>query len=505
MITELGMSSPEDFKTQYLVKSVFSKFVSQDTDPDNVRRQRAIFKWLCAEANNAATNDRLSHIDGEYNILPRVTYDTFMDRVRSIVVDVLGDTVSEEALRGSFSGGASTSRRRTESHPSSKYLGEAHITDRALPWITALIGEYSLWHEYGGLQDLTVVPGNVLFTVPKSTSIDRCAAKEPDLNMYMQKGAGDFIRKRLRFHGIDLNDQTKNQNLARRGSIDGTLATLDLSSASDSISCRLVEECLPTLWWSFLSDLRSPRTLIEGEWHENEMFSSMGNGFTFELESLLFYAFARATAWSLGVPGIISVYGDDIIVPTEIAHELTFVLQVLGFATNIDKSFIDGPFRESCGGHFISGFDVTPFYVKAPILRLVDLIHVCNSIRKWADVKNGMPILCPLVYDMWLELASHVPDIFWGGYDCSDKSRLVSPPRVKNPRRLVAKRHKKSTGDGGYLYAHNLMDSTSSLEDPVSQRVIESKSYKVKPARRNEPLTRLFYEEVACQEVNKPE
>lgn len=293
---------PPSRKTEYLTEVVMSKFVSMDTAPSSVRRQRAANKWLASERNNDATNVRLLTVDEGYNILPRVTYRAFMSTLRSIIVDVLGETVPAKALSGAFSGGASTSRKRKNAHPARKYADRADVTESALDHAVGEIVGSPIWAHC--LNELRLVKSNIMFTVPKNTDEDRCCCKEPDLNMYLQKGVGDYIRRRLRHHGVDLNDQNRNQSLARKGSEDGSLATLDLSRASDSISTELVFQALPALWFSVLDDLRCHSTiLLDYTVHKNQMFSSMGNGFTFELESLLFYAIAKATVYHLGIRG----------------------------------------------------------------------------------------------------------------------------------------------------------------------------------------------------------
>lgn len=433
---------------EHLRAHIFSKFQSPDTAPAKVRIQRALNKWLACERDNEATNVRLMNIDPEYNILPRVSFERFIEAVRFYVVGVLGEVVPHQVLHGAFSGGASTSRRRNVAHPALKYIGEAHVTQDAFEIASQVIGESPLWREN---TELKVVEGNVFFTVPKTSEIDRCCCKEPDLNMYLQKGAGNYIRQRLRAFGIDLNDQSRNQALAWSGSVGSGLATLDLSSASDSISRIFVSLVLPDMWFSYLDMIRSPVTLLpSGEVHKLEMFSSMGNGFTFELESLLFWSVCRAVAHFTRTPGIISVYGDDLIVPSEIADYIVFSLGVLGFSVNTDKSFIDGGFRESCGGHFINGLDITPFYVRKPVSHLIDLIHLCNQIRKWAGL-NGDKILDPEVEDLWFALADMVPRRFWGGHDLEDKTRLVSVWQPPKPRKLATVTSRKRTGLGGYL------------------------------------------------------
>jgi len=232
-------SSP---KSDYLKAEFLSKFLSNETDPPSLRRERAIQKWLLTEERNERTWDRLNSTLGDYNILPRITYSKFVSFCRDVIIDIIGETVPTEALIGAFSGGSSTSRSRTESHPASKYLGKAHATERALSRFVDVIDEIPGWVNRRNDLLIEIVPGNMMFTVPKKTEIDRVACKEPDINMWLQKGVGSFIRAQLKRTGINLNDQSKNSSLARLGSLSGDLATLDLSSASDSVS---------TAPWSF--------------------------------------------------------------------------------------------------------------------------------------------------------------------------------------------------------------------------------------------------------------
>jgi hypothetical protein len=427
-------------------------------------------KWLAAERDNEATNERLLQTPEDFQILPRVPFDRFIGQCCGIIAGIIGDTPPTEALIGSFSGGASTSRCRTESHPAFKYLGKAHITRRALPVFLDLVEELPGWLNAQNRLLIEEVPGNVLFTVPKKTDIDRVACKEPDLNMFIQKGIGSFIRKRLRTIGINLNDQSINRSLAHRGSVTNDLATLDLSSASDSVTQGLVALLLPETWYTLLDSVRSHVTIIDGEEHLNEMFSSMGNGFTFELESLLFYAIARTVAYFRGVPGVISVYGDDIICPTEMSSYLTFVLGYLGFQVNLEKSFTEGPFRESCGGHYYYGRDITPFHIRKPIKTMPDLIDVANKLREWASDKvpgdHYCEVLDPEIEEIWLWLKGFVPDVLWGGSDTSFKYQLVSHDTPK--MRIQEDTRRGSTGTGGYYHWLNATWGRTALTDGVS-------------------------------------
>jgi hypothetical protein len=467
-------------KTSYLREVCFSKFVSTNTAPSDVRRNRAVFKWLCAEQNNAATNDRLQLTPDGFQILPRVLWTDFVTKCRDVVRTVIEDVPPDDSLIGIFSGGASTSRGRTVSHPANKYLGKADVTESAKGLFEdLLLSEMPGWQEYRTDTDLIrVVPGNIMFTVPKTTDIDRCACKEPDLNMFMQKGLGGAIRRALKRNGIDLNDQSRNRDLAREGSITGALATLDLSSASDSVTTGLVELLLPDVWFSYLNQLRSPYTDVFGELHCNEMFSSMGNGFTFELESLLFYAIARTTAYFRGISGVVSVYGDDIIVPSTLAEDLAHVLGYCGFEVNPSKSFWSGTFRESCGGHYDGGDDITPIYVKSPVTDLVSLIHLGNSLRKWAASQASW--LEEEVFPLWEQIRDRVPPRFWGGRDLSSKEALVTPHLPR--KRLMPITRRVGTDTGGYvLWLNATMNRSSGGCVETSTRSVDCGRFRVRP------------------------
>lgn len=271
--------------------------------------------------------------------------------------------------------------------------------------------------------------------------------------MFLQKGVGNYIRRRLRVHGINLNDQSINRRLAHRASVEDNLATIDLSAASDSVTCAAVQALLPTEWFLYLNDIRSRSVSVDGTFVQTYMFSSMGNGFTFELESLIFWALCKATFYLTGVRGIVSVYGDDLIVPCEGYDDLTYVLSVFGFTVNPDKSFHSGPFRESCGGHYHLGNDVTPFYLRRPPERLTDLIRVANQLRLWALVDPGRQYELPMLYSLWDELRKMVPEDLRGGCDLSVDTQLVDcsvPKYVLSRVRSV----QDSPPVGAYLHWH---------------------------------------------------
>jgi hypothetical protein len=289
-----------------------------------------------------------------------------------------------------------------------------------------------------GAGDLVkIVPGNSIITVPKSFKTDRTIAKEPDMNIYIQKGIGRVIRHRLKRVGVDLDDQTRNQRAAREGSILGELATMDLSMASDTLACRLVEWLLPPEWGLALELVRSPvGVLPSGEIIHYQKFSSMGNGYTFELESLIFWAVAQECCcpfniWEMDTS--VCVYGDDIVIPTRFYDLLAFRLAEVGFTPNPSKSYASGPYRESCGKHYYLGTDITPFYIKKQVKSLDRLFLAHNNTVRWGnrtgiDVSSVLTGLKNLAPASWRE--PRLPDGFGDGafIGAVDELRLDAHP-----------------------------------------------------------------------------
>lgn len=243
--------------------------------------------------------------------------------------------------------------------------------------------------------------GNRFTTVPKTAKVDRGICVEPLGNLACQLSVGRHMKRRLGMVGIEVgyrrsssgkfvagDNQLLHRQLAREGSTTGGLATIDLRMASDTVSYELVKRVLPPEWFSLLASLRSPTTRYYkgGKWvHRHvEKFSSMGNGFTFELETLLFVCLIQAATGL--VPGEeFWVFGDDIILPTSKYRDALAVLRFMGFEPNEKKSFHSGPFRESCGGDYWLGFNVRPVTVEQ-----------VDSVLTWFAIHNQLKARAPL-------------------------------------------------------------------------------------------------------------
>jgi len=226
--------------------------------------------------------------------------------------------------------------------------------------------------------------------VPKNAKTDRTILIEPTGNIFLQKGIGKMIRKRLLRASIDLDSQEENQRFAKLAYSHG-YATIDFKAASDSISIAIVKELLPPDWLELLEVCRSSQYSIKGREFTFNKWSSMGNGYTFELESLIFWGLACATIeyaqFEAGMkkPYQVRVYGDDVIMPSDYVPLFNEVCQFCGFTINLEKSFSEGNFYESCGKHYFEGCDVTPIYQKEQITDISSLIRLHNRIYRWFD------------------------------------------------------------------------------------------------------------------------
>jgi hypothetical protein len=241
--------------------------------------------------------------------------------------------------------------------------------------------------------------------VPKDSRGPRVISCEPAEFMYIQQGLMTIIYEGLARHNltrglVNFTDQNVNRDLARKSSLNGELATLDLSEASDRVSLELVRVLFPDNWFECLSSCRSEETrLPDGRRIVLRKFAPMGSSCCFPIEALIFWAISTAATLTeqsfkpspcehlryefLGrstwrVWNTVFVYGDDIICPASSAEMIISALELVGLKVNLKKCFIDGPFRESCGGDYHLGNDVAPIRFKKPFNKssLTRVAHV---------------------------------------------------------------------------------------------------------------------------------
>lgn len=219
-----------------------------------------------------------------------------------------------------------------------------------------------------------------LVFVPKNVTKLRSISMEPASLQFVQQGVMRalyryFRKQKFLKHHIKLEDQFLNRSLAYDGSITNKYATIDLSSASDLVSNDLVKRLFSTSpeLFRWIVGTRSRKTkLPDGTKIDLKKFAPMGSALCFPIETLIFCACAYLAVLLAKEQGLIrdnetgiytemfSVYGDDIIVPLGAYNICCDVLNSLGFRINSEKSYSDSPFKESCGGNYLCGLDVTP-------------------------------------------------------------------------------------------------------------------------------------------------
>ena len=417
-----------EFRLDYFLVESFSKYPYWDLKID--REKTALDKFVAAEQSCKETNTRLSSLRN-YSWETTSVFETARRKIESL----LGPFNWDECVHYfGFGPGGTTRVKKKHADAYYKFSGIPECTLSAESLGRAALQYFDLWGNPIS-HAVSIVKGNRVITVPKNAKTDRVIASEPCMNIFIQKGIGGVIRKRLKRVGVDLDDQTKNQDLAREGSLDNRLVTFDLSSASDTISIELVRTLLPSDWFAAMSSCRSETGVLpDGSYVCYQKISSMGNGFTFELESLIFWALASACRHYLNEKDRrMAIYGDDIIVPSGLTDLLKSTLEFGGFTVNSKKTHVDGPFRESCGKHFFRGSDVTPIYFKDRVDSYPRYIWCCNQLKRWSrqsQVWGYDPVFKPLwdlshskLKGFWSK--PHIPDGVGDGALIGDFDEVV--------------------------------------------------------------------------------
>lgn len=372
-------SSLDQFRRDYAATSLLRKCADLELGVD--LEKEAVRTFFLCEAQNRGQNAFLRDwfsLSGEVITTPQGAPESIkllrkiLSKARKWITSTLGGLPNN--LNGRFGPGATfesklfarktvglglTAYDKLQFHPTASSNFPAALEDHVV-WSTAL---KDVWGPVLTNRVIPRVRGNRFASVPKDATKNRGICTEPGLNVWAQLALGECMKQRLLRRGLDLEEgQDFHRRMAKEASRDGHHATLDLSNASDTICKELVRLLLPSDWYGVLDDLRSPETMIQGRWVVLEKFSSMGNGCTFELETLVFASLAHAMGGRVGFDSW--VYGDDMIVPSRLAASLVKLLQLSGFTINQKKSYLDGSFRESCGGDYLNGADVRPYFLE---------------------------------------------------------------------------------------------------------------------------------------------
>nr|UJQ85877.1 MAG: hypothetical protein 3 [Leviviridae sp.] len=358
---------------------------------------------------------------------------------------------------------------------------------RSEPWFPS---DYHTTHDFStGIDDIEFhgesdeLPVRVV-QVPKTLKTPRTISVEPSYMMLMQQSIAkplmDYLEGRFfPFKSIRFSDQSENRRLARVGSVDRSLGTIDLSDASDLVSNNLVVHTFrgvcPT-FLEFIQACRSTRAQMPDKTIlKLNKFASQGSALCFPIEAMVFFTIilysmvkqsgrvpSRQLLMSLAAD--VAVYGDDIIVPAKMVPGVEEDLESFGLKVNRNKSYHKGFFRESCGGDYYKGVDVTPTYVRqwdfsgalreatqltayvslSNQLYVKGMWHACHSIRIAIDNAYG-----PLPYSRYPSGYLHHASLLRSSGLWWDKTR--SGYRVRGIVPSVVKQSDSPRGLHGYM------------------------------------------------------
>ncbi len=348
------------------------------------RSARAVTEFVRADAETGDWDD--NHTDEDLADLARVSSLLFSD-----VFSEMDYRLSRGDIRPSHGPGATADRLRGNAKYDLTYWPSR--LDAVFPYmefgVPGLRYAFDLRDRACYSNESDEIPATVAL-VPKTMKAPRVIAEEPTSLQYMQQALFRPLVELLEadvhpFAGmIGFTDQTANQDLARTGSFTRGLATLDMSEASDRVSLRQAIAMVNRFPWLRDAALatRSQRARLPngGGVIPLRKFAAMGSALCFPFEAMVFLSAVfigierkliaegsrrRLTRRDVkSFKGSVRVYGDDIIVPVDCVPYVLEVFAHFGWKINNQKSFWTGKFRESCGGDYYHGSDVTPVRVR---------------------------------------------------------------------------------------------------------------------------------------------
>lgn len=263
-------------------------------------------------------------------------------------------------------------------------------------------------HDFSELKEQMNMNHLNLVEVPKTWKAYRLITPLTLLGLFYSYGIGRLVTDRLEAAGLCIAKlQEKHRKFVIEFSKTLSHATADLSEASDSITSELLNRMLPRKWYNALKKTFVRQLDVDGVRYSTASVLPMGNGATFPVETLVFYCLIRAigelsgnfntvvypygsarigTSANVRVKAVYSVYGDDLIYPSLIHKYVVEVFPQLHLKLNLEKTFVNQQFRESCGSDYYRGQDVRPYFMKGEACELSSSKYVSYLYK----VYNGL-------------------------------------------------------------------------------------------------------------------
>jgi len=229
-LPDIAVGTSGSFHEDYFITEYLQKYKGLKLSHDPA--QRALSRWMASEEScrkvNSSFRDPLlrSFTDRAHRALFGA-----QRKIAAVLGNLCLPIVFSDCKWGP---GATFDLKRELATPDKKMTEVISVTAKAMPYLRAILeadphwaacllgvlpeGPYSLLSS-----NFNIVRGSRFLTVPKNAKTDRCIAAEPTGNSFLQQGVHSYMRRRLRRFGVDLDEQSINQERAREGTLTGWL------------------------------------------------------------------------------------------------------------------------------------------------------------------------------------------------------------------------------------------------------------------------------------------
>jgi len=255
--------------------------------------------------------------------------------------------------------------------------------------------------------------------VPKDSRGPRTISKEPYHTLLGQMAFNDYMAgylERKSDKRIIFSDQTIHRGLAKEASNRRNRVTADLKEASDRMTFSVVSHITQNapLYREANKRLRSTHVKLPSGTFRLQKYANMGSGLCFPTLALIVYvttvtAISTNASFQRKAAKEVYVYGDDLIYDSRYHAQVVHGLERVGLKVNLDKTFIHGHFRESCGGDYLAGVDVTPVRLRLSNASIPMISECRNGVVPISDDMGTLALEkhCRELIDQGLETLAH--------------------------------------------------------------------------------------------------